>query len=145
MSSDVVESLWSPAQCQTTLLALNHVLYDVIQLRGNDDDYYNINNSFIDKVPEFFNIWIDVKITKTFTSFYKGPSCVLNVCCFSLSWRAWTFPPHHCCQHPSPPPNTYQKQRPPPNTHVPNLTSWRGGGCFSLLFFRIHSGLVCVR
>ncbi len=47
---DITESLWSPAQCRVVLEALNHILYQKLGFRGNQDDYYDPQNSYINRV-----------------------------------------------------------------------------------------------
>merc|ERR1719221_989230 len=46
------ENLWSPGESKEILAATNHILYTVDGFSGNTEDYYNPNNSFINKVLE---------------------------------------------------------------------------------------------
>lgn len=49
-NQDIMENLWTCEQCQGVLEALNSVLFVKHKFCGNRMDYYNQNNSFIDKV-----------------------------------------------------------------------------------------------
>ena len=44
------ENMWSPQESKEILAATNHILYTVDGFAGNKEDYYNPNNSFINKV-----------------------------------------------------------------------------------------------
>ncbi|KAK2191726.1 hypothetical protein NP493_47g06058 [Ridgeia piscesae] len=46
----LMESLWSSRECRQVLETLNYVLFDKLGFRGNNDDYYIAENSYIDKV-----------------------------------------------------------------------------------------------
>ena len=48
----LTESLWSPAECKEILLCANHVLYNIEGFSGNKEDYYNPDNSMINRVLE---------------------------------------------------------------------------------------------
>ena len=46
------ESAWPPEECRLLLAATNHIMYQQEEFSGNSDDYYNPNNSYINKVLE---------------------------------------------------------------------------------------------
>jgi len=45
-------NLWTPQECRQILSSANHVLYTVEGFTGNSDDYYNPDNSYINKTME---------------------------------------------------------------------------------------------
>ena len=46
------ESAWPSEECRLLLTATNHIMYQQEEFSGNSDDYYNPNNSYINKVLE---------------------------------------------------------------------------------------------
>lgn len=46
------ESKWPPDHCKQILLCLNEVLFNQLRFRGNQNNYYDAENSYIDKVIE---------------------------------------------------------------------------------------------
>ena len=48
--TDTTETVWTPHEARRVLDALNHVMFNVEKFRGNTEDYYDLNNSFIDQV-----------------------------------------------------------------------------------------------
>ncbi|ESO95486.1 hypothetical protein LOTGIDRAFT_160638, partial [Lottia gigantea] len=51
-TSGLSESLWSPEQCRLVLECINFVMFDKLQFKGNKSEYYDPQNSYIDKVLE---------------------------------------------------------------------------------------------
>ena len=49
-SIDISEDQWNTLQCKSVLDAVKHVLYTKLQFHGNSDNYYDDNNSYINKV-----------------------------------------------------------------------------------------------
>jgi len=50
MPTELRESLWNPGECKIILEAANHVLFQVEGMGGNSEDYYNPENSYINRV-----------------------------------------------------------------------------------------------
>lgn len=52
-ANQLMESKWNSKDCKQILFCLNEVLFNQLKFRSNDDNYYDINNSFIDKVIDY--------------------------------------------------------------------------------------------
>lgn len=59
---ELSQSLWRPADCLTIFKALNDVLFKQLGYRGNSQGYYNVDNSFIDKVSLTSNTSINTML-----------------------------------------------------------------------------------
>ena len=46
------QNVWTGVESRQILSSTNHVLYDVVELNGNKEDYYCPDNSFINKILE---------------------------------------------------------------------------------------------
>lgn len=68
------KGLWSSKESKQILMSTNHILYSVEGFKGNEDDYYNPYNSYINKVLE---TKLGIPITL----------CVV----YSVLWPGWVF------------------------------------------------------
>lgn len=57
---DLLEDRWNTLQCKAVLEAIRHVMYTKLGFHGNKDDYYDINNSFIDKVSVYYFLLFNI-------------------------------------------------------------------------------------
>ena len=48
--ADIEDNLWSLDQCKAILETINKVLYTQLGFKGNNADYYDPQNSYIDQV-----------------------------------------------------------------------------------------------
>ncbi|KAL8621526.1 hypothetical protein ACOMHN_026198 [Nucella lapillus] len=78
------ESLWTRDQNRQVLEAVNKVLFQDLALRGNDDDYHDMNNSFLTQVLER-----QKGIPITLSVIYQAVARRLGVVC-----RPVNFPNH---------------------------------------------------
>ena len=51
-NENLSENAWSPQECKEILKSANHVLYSVEGFTGNNEDYYNPENSYINSILE---------------------------------------------------------------------------------------------
>ncbi|KAK3894584.1 hypothetical protein Pcinc_001658 [Petrolisthes cinctipes] len=49
-STPLKESRWSQDRCRQLFKFINHILFSQMKLQGNTEDYYSLNNSFINEV-----------------------------------------------------------------------------------------------
>ena len=56
------ENMWSSQESKEILAATNHILYTVDGFAGNKEDYYNPNNSFINKVLDTKQVMYTISI-----------------------------------------------------------------------------------
>lgn len=80
----LTESKWSSKDCQQILLSLNEVLFSQLKFDSNDDDFYNMNNSFMDKVID-----LRLGIPITYCILYHTIAGKLGVKTFPVNF------PHH--------------------------------------------------
>ena len=83
-ANQLIESKWSLKDCKQILFCMNEVLFNQLKFDSNDDDFYDMKNSFMDKV-------IDRRlgIPITYCILYQTIAAKLGVKTFAVNF------PHH--------------------------------------------------
>jgi len=80
----ITSNLWNPKECHEILSSVNHVLYVIEGFTGNTGDYYNPENSYVNKIVENKH-----GIPITMCLLYTCIAARLGVCCMPVN-----FPGH---------------------------------------------------
>jgi len=80
----LTNNLWSPQECHEIMSSVNHILYTVEGFTGNSGDYYNSDNSYINKIME-----TKQGIPITLCLLYTCVLTRLGICCMPVN-----FPGH---------------------------------------------------
>ncbi|XP_046568601.1 F-box only protein 21-like [Haliotis rubra] len=83
-SVSISEHLWSPQQCRVIMETLNYILFDKLGFCGNEENYYDPKNSYINRVLERKK-----GIPITLSIVYRAVARRLGVVCEAIN-----FPSH---------------------------------------------------